>query len=64
MLLFLWPTETTENLLKNCLKVGISADFKTTGNISVELEPSKIEPKDDCKELTHKTTGMYLNFYT
>ncbi|XP_053342020.1 complement component C9 [Clarias gariepinus] len=49
-------SKTTENLLKNCLKVGITADFKTTGNISVELEPSKIEPKDDCKELTHKTT--------
>lgn len=51
-------------LLKNCLKIGINANFQLSEGISVGLEPGKTVPKDKCTELKPSNTGMYLCLYT
>ncbi|KAF5909745.1 complement component C9, partial [Clarias magur] len=49
-------SKTIENLLKNCLNVGINADFKITAvNFTVDL-PATIQPIDECKTITNKNT--------
>ncbi|MCI4394476.1 hypothetical protein PGIGA_G00169010 [Pangasianodon gigas] len=48
--------QKTETLLKDCLKIGINADFQFGGKNSGSLVPSQIVPKDECTELKHDNT--------
>ncbi|KAK3527267.1 hypothetical protein QTP86_018615 [Hemibagrus guttatus] len=44
-------TKKTERLLKDCLKIGIDANFEFTGNISASLQADKITPLDKCTDV-------------
>lgn len=52
--------EKIETTLKNCLKVGIDANFELTGGITGGLEPGKTVPEDKCKDLIKSDTSMFL----
>ncbi|GAA6089546.1 complement component C9 [Tachysurus ichikawai] len=50
-------TKKIETTLKNCLKVGIDANFELTGGITGGLEPGKTVPEDKCKDLIKSDTN-------
>lgn len=58
MLIFIFFADITENMIQNCVKLGVGADFGITSSSSLN---AKLDNKN-CKDVTNKDQGQQVFF--